>query len=551
MNRRIGLFFIVTISLLASCAKIVTPIGGPKDTQPPQITKVVPADKSTQFNNKTIKFTFNEYVVVDNPNENVVFSPPLRNQPIYAQSNKSFTIKLNDTLLPNTTYNIGFLNCVKDFTEGNPIHYLQYTFSTGDAIDSFEIRGKVTNAESLDPEKNCFVMLYDADVDSLPKCARPNYVTKTDANGNFLFQHIAGKNYKIFALNDINKNMLFDLPNEGVAFSDSLVAATVISRDSALTAEQQTSVALQFFVTKDTIQRFLKLFNPQINLYKFAYHLDIQNFSVSTRDTMTIPPHFECWNATRDTITWFLKAPITDSLPIFADADGRLDTIVLLPYKAPTQRGRGSRQKTKNNLDVTCKNGNHFVHPARLDFEFPIQPIDSFNALIISKKNSGNDTILQTFNVPDTFIKSIEIPFLKEEKVPYTIFIKDSTFFGYNGETNDSLTFNFTVKSEKEYGNLIINYLNINKLQYVVALLNQNGGVVRTDLVRESRQLQYPMLEPGNYRIKVVEDRNENGRWDSGDYDQKRQPERLFYFEKPITIRGYWDLEETFDLNKR
>ncbi|MEG2071471.1 MAG: Ig-like domain-containing protein [Bacteroidales bacterium] len=219
------IFFIVTTFFLSSCAKIVMPIGGPKDTNPPVVIKEFPENKSTHFNSKQIKLTFNEFVVLNNPNQNILFSPPLSKDPEFGVINKSVIVKLPDTLQPNTTYNVVFSNCIKDFTEGNPIPYYNYVFSTGAYVDSFTVRGKLINAETLKPEPNCFVFLYQDNIDSLPKTSLPTYITKSLNDGLFRFDNIAEGDYKIFALNDINHNLKFDLPNEDIGYLTETVKA--------------------------------------------------------------------------------------------------------------------------------------------------------------------------------------------------------------------------------------------------------------------------------------------------------------------------------------
>jgi hypothetical protein len=148
----------------------------------------------------------------------------------------------------------------------------------------------------------------------------------------------------------------------------------------------------------------------------------------------------------------------------------------------------------------------------------------------------------------EPFIRSVEIPLILEEKVPYVVMIRDSVFKGYNNLYNDSLRFSFSVKSEKDYGNLSMNYLVEDNNQYIVMLLNSGGIEVQKDIISSTVQITYEHLLPGNYKIKVINDRNKNGKWDTGNYKSRQQPEKITFFSKPITIRGYWDLEEIFEI---
>ena len=132
--------------LLAGCAKIVVPTGGPRDVTPPSVSKVEPESGTTNFKAKQIKITFDEFVELNNPLDNTLVSPPLNSSPEFIVSGKSLIMKIKDTLQSNRTYNIVFSDCIKDFTEGNKLSYFHYTFSTGDFVDSFYLRGTVTNA---------------------------------------------------------------------------------------------------------------------------------------------------------------------------------------------------------------------------------------------------------------------------------------------------------------------------------------------------------------------------------------------------------------------
>src|SRR5690348_7079612 len=101
------------------CANIIPPAGGPRDSLPPVLLKVSPPDPTRQFNEKKIVFTFNEYVELQNPFENLVVSPLSKTTPSMDYRLNTVTVKLKDTLEANTTYHLDFGDAVKDFNEGN------------------------------------------------------------------------------------------------------------------------------------------------------------------------------------------------------------------------------------------------------------------------------------------------------------------------------------------------------------------------------------------------------------------------------------------------
>ncbi len=559
MKRNVGLFVILML-LLAGCAKIVTPVGGPKDTTPPKVVKEAPANSSTQFRSKSIKITFNEFVVLNNPSKTVIVSPPLNQNPELEIVGKSVVIKLPDTLRSNTTYSIVLAETIKDYTEGNPLSIYTYSFSTGDHIDSFMIKGKIKDALTLNDAKDVYVFLYERDIDSLPYSVRPTYLTKSKSNGEFVFNNIKPGKYKLFALNDINSNLIYDLPNESIAFSDTLVEAYVSIQDSTSEnknlsrrggTEDANLLKLALFTERDSNQVLQKYINTTENIYVFPYKTDFSSFSARFLGGQDLD-YFQVISQSLDSVYWYLKTPITDTaLYEFTVDQHHVDTVRISPFKKSKQGGanRGRKANDKVTLKVNVSNKENIFKPLTLHFSYPVKPC-TFDIRICKLLRSGNYTIVNTYTLPDTFLLSFPIDYPFEEKLPYSIFIRDSVFYGYNGTTNDSINVRFTTKTEKDYGNLQINYsIGDHSCQYLVYLLNNKGGVLQQDIISRERTINYNHLEPGNYKIRVVKDRNNNGRWDTGNYREKIQPEEIFFFDKPINIRGYWDIEEDFELN--
>lgn len=531
---------------LAGCAKITTPTGGPKDSTPPKVLKVEPADGTVRFNEKYIRIWFDEFVTVNNPNENVLISPPLTKNPDYTVKGKSLVIKFKDTLRANTTYNMVFSEAIKDFHEGNPLSYFHYGFSTGDSLDDYMIRGNILDAKTLAPAKDFYVLLYKGNADSLPLTTMPNYVTKSLADGSFLLKNIAPGDYKIFALKDINSNFRFDLPNEEIAFQEAVVTAVRALPDTAadsLKAELPL-VTLMSFAGADSVQVLSRYDNPAAGVYKFPYKLRFVDFSVTPEAEAL--DYFEQINATHDTVTWYLKTPLTDTVFYYFNADNHIDTVKLIPYKEKSSGGRGRGQQTTPKLSVSFTNAGEYHLPLTLRFSYPVRPTDTFSVWVYSQQQDHKDTVVYHYTVPDTFTLQLPLPMTVTEKKSYSVMIPDSVFFGYNGLTNDTLRTQFTTKSEKDYGTLIMNYqLPDDGKQYVVTLWS-NDKIVQEDVLTASKTITYPFLNPGAYRVSAFCDENRNGRWDPGDYRKKLQPETMYNFPTTINIRAYWDSEETF-----
>jgi len=535
--------------LLVSCAKIVTPSGGPKDTTLPKVVAEKPENGSVNFQGKTIKITFDEYVTLNNPVENIIFSPPLNERVDYTTQGKSVVIKMRDTLHKNTTYNILFSDCIQDFHEGNKLNSYNFAFSTGDSINHHKLFGTVINAETNKPESGFFVMLYENDMDSLPLTVRPNYLVKTDAQGRFIFNHLKAQSYKVFALKDINSNLIYDLPNEFIAFADSMVQAKFYATDSLLKADIAAFITLRSFQEEDTVQWLAPLINPQSGVYHFPYKIPIHSFDFQIGSDSVID-FFSKINPTKDTLSLYFKTFFKESAIVYIKTDDiRIDTIELLPYKVPQQAGKAKKVATPV-LNINITNKDNLYAPTLLNFSYPVKPADSVPILIIAAIKGGKDTTAIYISIPDTLVLQVPIPFAFEPKINYTVWLRDSSFMGYNGATNDTLTASFSKKTEKDYGNLIIHYKvkDKNDTNFIVELLSSNQKVVRKDIIFSSKTIEYKHLLPGSYRIRVVADSNKNNKWDTGNYRKKIQPEKIFLIGKEITVRGFWDVEESIEL---
>jgi uncharacterized protein (DUF2141 family) len=534
--------------LLLSCARIVAPTGGPKDVTPPKVIAEKPENGSVNFIEKKIKITFDEFVTLNNPIENIIFSPPVKGNIDYSTQGKSVVVKIQDTLQKNTTYNIFFSDCIQDFHEGNKLDGYNYAFSTGDSIDKHKIFGMVKNAETNKPEAGCFVMLYKDNVDSLPLTNSPDYLTKTNEQGKFYFHHLKPNNYKIFALRDINSDYKYNLPNELIAFADNTFEAKYYETDSLFRTDTTAFITLRMFQEADTVQLLLPYLNPQKGLYRFPYKIPVQEFDFQIKNDIDID-YFLIINPTKDTLSLYLKTFFKDSAIVYLHADFQIDTIELLPYKTPVRAGR-NQPTASSTLSISLSNKEELFLPTLLNFSYPIKPVNSAELLIIATTRGGKDTTSIFVTIQDTFVMKIPVPFKFEPKINYTIMFRDSLFFGYDNTANDSTMFTLSKKTERDYGNLIINYkmdANCN-VDFIVELQSSNQKTVRKEILSSSKTLEYNYLSPGIYKLKITEDKNRNGKWDTGNYRKKLQPEKIFFIDKEITVRGFWDIEEDIEL---
>ncbi len=227
-NIAVYLSLLAALFFLSRCAQPVSPGGGPKDEQPPQIIRYEPDIYSTRFTGDRFKIDFDEFIQLDKLNQQLLISPPMDELPDFKAKGKSLLVKFNEELKENTTYTLFFGDAIVDITEKNPLKENSYVFSTGDKVDSMSMKGTVLQAIDLQAAEDVFVMLYKNNndtlpIDSLPLTVKPFYLSKTDKNGKFSFSGLADEEYLIFALRDLNSNHIFDQPTEEIAFLDTLV----------------------------------------------------------------------------------------------------------------------------------------------------------------------------------------------------------------------------------------------------------------------------------------------------------------------------------------
>ncbi len=312
--KHVSFFRFTAISLLslfvflASCARMSAPAGGPKDETPPVPLKSKPINYSTNFAAEKIVVQFDEFIVLKNVNQELLVSPPLPEKPGIKLRGKNLLIHINNQLKDSTTYNFNFYNAIADLNENNPLTNFQFEFSTGPVFDSLYVGGVLSNAFDYKTEPSIFVMMYEQFNDSIPRTQIPDYVAKTDADGRFFVTNLQNKPYYIFGLRDMNNNMKFDLPNEGIAFMDSAFSPgfkeiTVVDtlklldfispdlqdtvyRDSVVQHQELVTtigdIRLFMFVEDHATQYFKQVYRPERQQLILAFNLPVDdNFKFS------------------------------------------------------------------------------------------------------------------------------------------------------------------------------------------------------------------------------------------------------------------------------
>lgn len=518
-----GISYLLAIWLLSSCAQIVSPSGGAKDTSPPKIVREFPPNAKPGFSEKKIVISFDEFVSISNPEDQIVISPPLEEKPEYEISGKNLIIRFKKPPAANTTYTINFGNAIIDVHEGNAVSDYRYVFSTGNTIDTLFIKGNIVLAETNTPQKSVSICLYPAltFTDSTIYKNKPAYFAKSRDGGGFSLENLPANNYYLIGFMDENKNLKYD-KTEPIAFHPTVVNTT----DSGNTITQ-------YLYMPDLYERgrILDTFCREKNKYTFlVYKPDSYKINV---------------NNTKPVFTWLSKGKNeTDSIFLFTDKN-EVDSLLIKKdtssfYLKPKQGAKKPHFLAAINKTVEL-NDSVTIH-----FSTPLLSYDTSRILL------KEDTIVvkPVFFVSDEN-KNIKLWHTWKENTRYEITLRDSAFTDIYSQYSKSDKHIWGAKNLKSYSTLKLTFnYSGNKENLLILLISADEkNIYKTFYLNTSNVYYFDYLLPTTYKIKIVHDVNKNGKWDNGDFFKKRQPETVFYFPESITLRAYWDLEQTIDLN--
>lgn len=575
---------ILIFLLIYSCAKIGRPTGGPRDRVAPVVVKTVPDAGSTNFSGEQILITSDEYVTLDNINENLLVSPPMKNKPKVWLKGKSVVVELQEDMKDSTTYTFNFQNAIKDLNEGNILEDYQFVFSTGPVLDSLSVNGNVYYSENLEVPEKAFVLMHREMADSAVKKHLPDYIALIDHNGYFRINNVRPGLYRLYALNDVDNNKTYNLKDEEFAFMSSLLEVTADSnwlpvvKDTVSVSKvpvvkkdlknkiQDTIVLtgknkLMLFVQAPA-DRYLKSSDRKLK-YQLEYVLSLPpdslyfNFRIPDvdsnfyfieksrqKDTMTV------WLAdtslyAQNQIKTFLKYPSTDSTGMI----GYKEDTVILRFVAPKTTKASSVKKPVslailNNITAgMIKPGQQIIF--RTDTPLRDPDTSMIRLYDITKK----DTLI----VPFTFLKDsltatkymLRANILPEKKY---FFVADSgAFSNYYGECSDSIGIKLSIKPADSYSKLRFNIRNGDG-EMIIQLLDKMEKIVSEVKQKGDGEIVFPLIESGFYRAKVIFDHDGNGKWTTGDFSAGRQPEPVSYYPKEIEIKAKFELEQDWDV---
>ena len=583
--------------LLGSCARMGQPDGGWYDETPPRIMGAAPADKGTNVKNRKISIFFDEFIQIENATEKVVVSPPQLETPEIVASGKRIRIELLDSLKPNTTYTIDFSDAITDNNEDNPLGNYTYSFSTGDAIDTLEVSGKVLQAKDLEPVKGILVGLY-SDLSDTAFTTKPMLrVSRTDGSGRFVIKGVAPGTYRVYALQDADGNYLFNQKSEMLAFSQEKIVPSFkpdVRQDTtwidSLRIKSIDRVGYTHFLPDDIVLRafnevmtdryFLKAERREPESFTLFYSYggempQVRGLNFQSDDAFIIES-----TEKQDTITYWLKDTalvnqdtlrveltyhMTDSLGKLVEQIDTLDILSRISYEKRLKDLEREREEWQKKQDRAKKRGEPYDSimppkalaigvkaPSELDpdknipftFNTPLASVDTAAIHLYSK----HDTLW--YNAPLEFnhVRGREYELRGEWRpdIEYSLEIDSAAFVDIYGKVSPPFKQGFKVKSFDDYGTLLLNIPTMTDTTIVVQLLDAGDKIIK-EVTTNQGVAEFYYVSPSTYYVRMYIDSNRNGEWDTGLYSANRQPETVYYFPKEIEIRAKWDFTETWN----
>ena len=578
---------------VAACASIGSPDGGPYDEAPPIFLGSTPEPFALGVKDKRVTLEFDEFIKIEKAAEKVVISPPQVTPPVIKTSGKKIVLELDDSLKANTTYSIDFNDAIVDYNESNPLGNFAFSFSTGDRIDTLAVSGTVLNASNLEPIKGILVGLHSDLADSAFTTKPFDRVSRTDADGRFTIRGIAPGSYRAYALQDANQNYFFDQKNEMIAFLDSLVVPYTevrMHQDTtwvdSLTIDTIRIVPRVHYLPEDLVllafnetptQRYLvKSERPELNRFSIFFSTGADSLPLlvplnfAEEDAYIVESSTDYDSITywmrdtlafyQDTLSFALTYAYTDTLGQLVP---RTDTLNLVPKKTRAkllQEEEKKRKEAEKEREKRMKRGDTIpeVKPQKMFLNVKVNGssgMDLTSNILIDFKEplvQSNDTAIHLFKKVDTLW--VDEPYLfrqrKNEQMgyellgewkpeaEYKVVIDSAAFTGLYGLHSKKQETTFKFKSLSQYSTFFLTVPGAGP-GYIVQLLD-GEKVARQQRVVKGK-CDFYFLKPATYYIRLINDRNGNGQWDTGLYETKEHAEEVYYFPGSIQMRENWD----------
>jgi uncharacterized protein (DUF2141 family) len=569
---------LIILIIIAGCAKVSAPSGGPRDRVPPVVIKSYPVSGAKNFKGDEVTITFDEFVTLDKINEKFMVSPPMKKKPKIFLRGKSVIVQYEDALSDSTTYTFNFQDAIRDLNENNVLNNYQFVFSTGPVIDSLSVTGNVYAALKLDPPEETLVLLYNELNDSAVVKHIPAYISRVNKSGYFRIDNVKAGRYRLYALKDDDNSKNFNLPDEQFAFLTDTIEVSS-PKDYLPVIKDTTKTTIASVTKADTVvmqgQYKLILFQPpktahyltsssRSQAYKLEYSLslppDSAGFSFSIPGTKPDSYYVERSRNNDSILVW-----LTDS-SLYAQSE--ITTLVRYPFT----------DSTKNVIQKQDTIHMRFMMPKSTRSRIKKLPFSVTSSLFTGSLRPGQQIILQSrtpLGTPDTSkIRLYEGSGTTRIKIPFTFmrdtansckmlmitrlvegknytFITDSgAFRNIYGDVSDSLGYRTTVRNNETFGKLTINVKNYEGNR-IIQLLTREDKLVRETKMTKDGKVEFPYLDQGKYRLRVIYDINGDGKWTTGNFKSRLQPEPASFYPHEIDVKENWFETQDWDIGKQ
>ena len=534
MRRSLAFYFcLFALALLSACAHPGVLTGGDKDATPPRLSKERSTPNfQTNFKKQPLEFEFDEFILLDKADQQVLISPPLEFRPKISIKDKTVLFKFDDSevLKENTTYVINFGESVKDYTEGNIVPDFQFVFSTSSVVDSLQLSAKVYNADEAKPAEKTVLMLYSDLSDSAVYKSKPDYAARTDKSGDVTLKYLKAGTYQVVALKDENLNYKYDLTNEKAGFvrepitlpySGEPLAISIFAKEPAVritsidsSSNQRIRLIMEPASAGVTVERLDKNDGTVIEINSKS--IDIYYGDTLRKAAFIVArPGFKA-----DTIQHQLSKKIGNRKFRIAEEQPDIKPLPFTPDKDVVIRFNTRVKNLDSDLIQLIKTGSKTPVPFNIS-------ADSANARFL--------------NVSSKWISD----------TAYTMIFAPNAILDYVGNTNDSMNVNFKITDPATLGSisLMIDSLNAN-YDYSIQLAKGNE-LLQKWIVKGQTTFKTEIngLPADTYQINILEDRNKNGKIDKGSFEKKELPENI-YTKKLEQLRQNWSIDVVINMSE-
>lgn len=536
--KRFLLLFVISF-LVHSCARVGSPVGGPKDTLAPRFlsSNIDTTRVNVKRDIHELRLDFDEYVTLKDINKNLIISPPIKNIKRILPSNianKFVLIQWTDTLQANTTYNFNFGNSIVDNNEANILRYFNFAFSTGDKLDDLYISGVVKDAMEIkkktdNNENKLVVGLYQLK-DTMNYKKKPYYITKVDDDGYYELNYLSPGKYKIIAFEDENGNSVYDPGKEKIGFKKEVVDFE--KSISGLNLKVYPSKKpLKYSEMKEIAGGVIMSFEGHPEEVK------VQSVNEKLKDIkVTHRPKSDSVRIWFDAVKDKIGQDVTEKLQFSYDIGSKQDTVSMF-YK----------YNKKNVMDIYSDNGGGSLAPKadfRISSNYIIDKIDPAKWIL---KSDSLTTQEFTAKISETNPYQIVIKSDFVSGKQYQLTVPKETVFSFYAKNSQSKRFDFEMDKIEQFGSLEFTLQNAPTSSYWIQLLDSSGKIIYQRYTKGNK-VKFDILKPDEFIVRILVDNNENKYWDEADFANETFAEDAYIFYKKAVVRPLWETREEWDL---